>query len=203
MVWCIANNKCINTNSKEAKCLIQKDRQSDMVEPIETSRLLLRRPTQKDIRILSDLWCNEQVQQFMGGILSQEDAEARMIGILSQWEESKVELWTVCEREENNLVGLCGFGMFESETELIYKLFPAFWGRGYATEAATACIAYGFQTLELDHIIGVTQEGNQRSQHILEKLGMRHRRTLWKWEAVQRVYELDRTVWLTEQRSDE
>ena len=174
-----------------------------MIEPVETSRLLLRRPTQKDVGILSNLWRNEQVQQFMGGLLSQEDAEARMIGILNQWDENKVGLWAVCERDENNLVGLCGFGMFESETELIYKLFPAFWGRGYATEAATACLAYGFQTLELDRIIGITQDSNQRSQRILEKLGMRHRHTLWKWEAVQPVYELDRTVWLTKQRSGE
>jgi [ribosomal protein S5]-alanine N-acetyltransferase len=172
-----------------------------MGEPIETSRLLLRRPTPREVGTLSTLWCNEQVQQFMGGVLSQQDAQARMIDILHQWEESKAGLWAVYEREHGDLIGLCGLGRFESETELIYKLFPVFWGRGYATEAAAASLAYGFQTLQLDRIIAVTQEANRRSQRVLEKLGMRHRRTLWKWEAVQRVYELTQSVWLTEQRS--
>jgi ribosomal-protein-alanine N-acetyltransferase len=137
----------------------------------------------------------------MGGVLLQQDAEARMIGILHQWEESTAGLWAVCKREKGDLIGLCGFGMFESETEVIYKLFPVFWGHGYATEATAASLAYGFQTLQLDRIIGVTQEANQRSQRVLEKLGMRQRCTLWKWEAAQRVYELNRTVWLTEQKS--
>ena len=134
----------------------------------------------------------------LGGVLSQQDAEARMIGIVHQCEESEAGLWAVFEREQGDLIGLCGLGMFESETEVIYKFFPAFWGRGYATEAAVASLAYGFQTLQLDRIIGVTQEANQGSQRVLEKLGMHHVRTLWKWEAVQRVYELDRTAWLTQ-----
>jgi len=167
--------------------------------PIETSRLLLRCPTQADVGILSHLWRNKQVQQFMGGILSQQDAEARMVDILHQWEENQAGLWTVCEREKHEPIGLCGFGLFEAETELIYKLFPAFWGRGYASEAATTCLAYAFQALQRDHIIAVTQEANQRSQRVLEKLGMRQRGTLWKWEALQRVYELSRTEWLIEQ----
>ena len=179
--------------------LMQQDDQSNMGEPIETPRLLLRRPTLGDVGTLSNLWRDEQVQQFMGGVLSQQDAEARMIGIVLQWEESKAGLWAVSEREQGALIGLCGFGMFDSETEVIYKLFPAFWGRGYAAEAAAASLAYGFRTLQLDHIIGVTQEANRRSQRVLEKLGMRHARTLWKWEAAQRIDELDLRAWLTEQ----
>jgi [ribosomal protein S5]-alanine N-acetyltransferase len=78
-------------------------------------------------------------------------------------------------------------------------LAPAYWGYGYATEAATACLTYGFQTLQLDHIIGVTQEANRGSQRVLEKLGMRHLRNLWKWNAPQRLYQLTRTEWLANQ----
>ncbi|HEY6408211.1 MAG TPA: GNAT family protein, partial [Ktedonobacteraceae bacterium] len=77
------------------------DSQRDMAGPIETSRLLLRCPTQADVGILSYLWRNKQVQQFMGGILSQQDAEARMVDILHQWEENQAGLWTVCEHEKN------------------------------------------------------------------------------------------------------
>ncbi|BCL80971.1 acetyltransferase [Ktedonobacteria bacterium brp13] len=180
--------------------MMQQDNQSDMVASIETPRLLLHRPTQGDVRTLSHLWRNEQVQQFMGGVLSQQDAEARMIGILHQWKESNAGLWAIHEREKGNLIGLCGFGRFASETEIIYKLFPVAWGHGYATEAAAASLEYGFRTLQLDRIIGVTQEANQKSQSVLKKLGMRYRCTVWKWEAAQHVYELNRSVWLTEQK---
>lgn len=166
------------------------------VELVETARLLLRRPIIKDAEVLSGLWRDEQVQHFMGGVLSQEGAEARVMDILMRWEDTGAGLWVVCEQGQNQqVIGICGLGMFESELEVIYKLFPDVWGRGYATEAATAALVYGFQVLQLPRIVGITQEANCASQHVLEKLGMRHVRNFWMWDAPQRFYELTREEW--------
>ena len=172
------------------------DSLTQMAQTIETPRLLLRRPEQTDATVLSSLWCDEQVQQFMGGVLSQQDANARAADILQSWKDYKAGLWAVCERENNRPIGLCGLGIFEAEIEIIYKFFPIYWGRGYATEAVNASLAYGFQILQIDRIIGVTQEANYVSRHILEKVGMHHIHDLWKWDAPQRVYVLTRVEWL-------
>jgi RimJ/RimL family protein N-acetyltransferase len=169
---------------------------------METLRLLLRRPTLTDTTFLSSLFQNEQVKRFLGGALLPQAAEERVARIFRSWEARDDETWgewVVCEKGSNELVGICSLGFFETEVEVAYMLAPAYWGCGYATEAATACLAYSFQTLQLDHIIGVTQEANRGSQHVLEKLGMRHVRNLWKWNASQRLYQVTRTEWFAKQ----
>ncbi|GAC1363160.1 MAG: GNAT family N-acetyltransferase [Ktedonobacteraceae bacterium] len=174
---------------------------TEMTHALETTRLHLRRPTQADARVLCQLWRDEQVQQFMGGVRSQQDAEAQMASILQEWQDYKAGLWAVCEQGRDRPIGLCGFGIFEAEVEIIYKLFPTFWGRGYATEATTACLAYGFQILQLDCVIGITQEANCASRRVLEKVGMHYMRKLWRWESLQCVYEVTRAAWLAAEQS--
>jgi ribosomal-protein-alanine N-acetyltransferase len=70
--------------------------------------------------------------------------------------------------------------------ELGYWLGVPFWGKGYATEAATAMVRYGFEVLALERIYASYFAGNLASQRVLEKIGMRHegclRRHIRKWD---------------------
>jgi RimJ/RimL family protein N-acetyltransferase len=59
------------------------------------------------------------------------------------------------------------------EVELGYRLLPDAWGYGYATEGAQALVRYGFETLGLYRIIGLTHPGNMASQRVLRKAGLR------------------------------
>ena len=86
---------------------------------------------------------------------------------------------------------LCGgIGLNLSEThrhaELGYWIGVPFWGRGYATEAASAAVAFGFETLHLHRIYAHHFAGNTASQRVLEKIGMRHegrfRQHIQKWD---------------------
>ena len=58
-------------------------------------------------------------------------------------------------------------------TEVGWRLAPAAWGKGYATEAARAAIAFGFDALALDEIVSYTAVGNARSIAVMARLGMR------------------------------
>lgn len=58
--------------------------------------------------------------------------------------------------------------------ELGYWIGVPFWGRGYATEAARAAVAFGFDTLRLNRIFAHHFAGNVASQRVLEKIGLRH-----------------------------
>jgi RimJ/RimL family protein N-acetyltransferase len=70
--------------------------------------------------------------------------------------------------------------------ELGYWIGVPFWGRGYATEAARAAVAFGFETLRLNRIYAHYFAGNTASQRVLEKIGMRHegrsRQHIQKWD---------------------
>jgi RimJ/RimL family protein N-acetyltransferase len=74
-----------------------------------------------------------------------------------------------------HLIGWCGLKMTNpahQEGELGYALHRGYWGRGYATEAAQALLAFGFRNLQLHRIIGTCHPANQGSIRVLEKVGM-------------------------------
>ena len=60
----------------------------------------------------------------------------------------------------------------EHKTEVGWRLDRAFWGRGLATEAARASVAYGFETLGLERIISIIQPENRGSRRVAEKAGL-------------------------------
>jgi RimJ/RimL family protein N-acetyltransferase len=64
-------------------------------------------------------------------------------------------------------------------TELGYRLFPALWGRGLASEGARALIDSAFERLHLDRIVATTMAGNTDSWRVLEKCGLRRVKTFY------------------------
>lgn len=86
------------------------------------------------------------------------------------------------------LCGAVGLNLAEAHkrAELGYWIGVPFWGRGFATEAASAAVVFGFDTLRLHRIYASHFVGNTASQRVLEKIGMRHegrsRQHIQKWD---------------------
>ena len=59
------------------------------------------------------------------------------------------------------------------EIEIGWRLRPAFWGRGYATEAASAVLRHGFDHLRLEEIVAEIDAENTASISVAERIGMR------------------------------
>ena len=102
------------------------------------------------------------------------------------------------------LIGTCGIRMataLAEKAELGYELHPAYWGQGYATEAARSLLAFAFQTLSLHRVWAQCIAENTASMRVLERLGMRQERRLpqhaWMqhrwWDML--VYTIDRVEW--------
>ena len=95
-------------------------------------------------------------------------------------------------------------------TELGYRLYPAFWGRGLATEGARALIRLAFEQLDLDRIVATMMADNIGSWRVMEKCGLRRVSTFYYpgvhlmpgAEHGDFVYELTRTYG-TRQAKDE
>ena len=83
--------------------------------------------------------------------------------------------WAVVERDTGELIGMAGLADLDEDgdVELAYRFRRDRWGRGYATEAATAWVEKGFTALELPQIVAIVEPDHAVSKHILEKLGMR------------------------------
>ena len=81
-------------------------------------------------------------------------------------------LFSVLHKTDGVLIGDCGLERMEIGVELGYDLRSDYWGRGLATEAATAVRDFAFTTLQLDRLISLIRVGNDRSRRVADKIGM-------------------------------
>lgn len=65
--------------------------------------------------------------------------------------------------------------------DVAYRLLPAHWGQGLATEVALDSVRYGFGDLGLKHIIGLVMPENTASVRVLEKTGLRYAQAVTFW----------------------
>jgi RimJ/RimL family protein N-acetyltransferase len=59
--------------------------------------------------------------------------------------------------------------------EIGWRLDASAWGHGYASEAARAGLAFGFEERELPEIVSFTAAINRRSRQVMERIAMRRR----------------------------
>jgi [ribosomal protein S5]-alanine N-acetyltransferase len=99
---------------------------------------------------------------------------------VASFEANGFGLWAVRVTDEAALAGFCGFWYFHEppQLELLYGLSTRYWGKGLATEAARAMIAFGFETLGFERIEASTDAANAASVRVMERAGMR----FWKRE---------------------
>ena len=89
---------------------------------------------------------------------------------------------------DGQLIGNCGIRMKTpgaQEADIGYELNPRYWGIGYATEAASELLAFGFRDLELHRIWAWCIAENAASARVLEKIGMRQEGRLREQEWMQ------------------
>lgn len=83
--------------------------------------------------------------------------------------------WAIIDLESRRMIGTCGFTKIHTDHdvgEIGYVLHPDFWGKGYAVEAASCVMDFGFETLGLHRIEARFMKGNDASLRVMEKLGM-------------------------------
>ena len=67
------------------------------------------------------------------------------------------------------------------EVDVAFRLMRPHWGLGLPTEAALACVRFGFADLDLKRIIGLVMPDNIASVRVLEKTGLRYVETVTFW----------------------
>lgn len=163
---------------------------------IESVHLILRRPVKEDTITLGNLWRNIKVREFLGGVVSDDLIEQKIVELQNHWELYQFGLRTVCEKKTNQVTGLCGLHYSEDGVEVSYMFFPQFWGQGFASEAVIASIDDGFHTIKIEEIIAITQKANLKSCRLLDRIGMKNVKNFERFNATQVKYRLLRTEWL-------
>ena len=125
---------------------------------IETERLVLRTFTKDDERLIYELNIDPEVTLYTGDPVSDIDHAKEVLqkSILPQYTLYNHGRWAVHVKPDLAFIGWCGLKARpeRNETDLGYRFMKSAWGKGFATEAAFACLKYGFEKLNLPRIVG-------------------------------------------------
>ena len=144
---------------------------------LETGRLILREFLQDDAHALFQLNSDPEVVRYTGDApFADQDDAGRFVQNYQDYEKNGYGRWAMIEKETGDFIGWCGlkFHPDTRETDIGFRLHKHYWNHGFATEAAKACLDYGFDELGLQSIIGRAMSENVASIRILEKIGLHY-----------------------------
>lgn len=140
-----------------------------------TPRLLLRPFGAGDAVLVHQVYSDPEVMRYVatGPMADIAVTERLLADYTAHQVRHGYSFWAVIERESGTLIGDAGlYRTPAGEVELGYTLGAAWWGRGYATEAAGRWLEFAFGELELTEVVALAEPANTGSLHVLEKLGM-------------------------------
>ena len=145
---------------------------------MRTDRLLLRRWREDDVEPFARMNADPVVMEHFPSLLTREQSAAMVERIERHLDAEGFGLWAVEVPAVAPFIGFVGLqrvpfeAHFTPAVEVGWRLDPAHWGHGYATEAALACLDLGFGPLGLEEIVSMTTPGNARSWRVMERIGM-------------------------------
>jgi RimJ/RimL family protein N-acetyltransferase len=147
---------------------------------LHTKRLVLRRWIDQDRGRLAAITADPEVMRYRFATLSRPESDHLIDENEASFEKDGLGLWAIERIDDRRLLGYAGFGTsdfgasFCPAIDVGWTLARDAWGYGYATEAGSAAVEYGFETLRLREIVAHTTSLNDRSRAVMRRLGMTH-----------------------------
>jgi len=142
---------------------------------LETNRLYLRRITIEDAENIYLLNLDPEVIQYTGDDAFDSVASAQhFVTHYDHYNKYDFGRWAVIGKNNHTFLGWCGlkYTPETDEYDIGFRFLKKYWNQGYATEAALACIALGFEKYKMPRIIGRARKDNASSIKVLEKIGL-------------------------------
>ncbi|WP_318211743.1 GNAT family N-acetyltransferase [Streptomyces sp. SJL17-1] len=144
---------------------------------LRTERLVLRLWRDSDREPWAAMNADPEVRKYLGGPQTREQSDAALAGMRADFHERGFGWWALEARETGRFIGRVGLDVVGPDmpfagVDIGWRLTRSAWGHGYATEAALACLAFGFETLGLPEVLASTTVENLRSQAVMRRIGM-------------------------------
>lgn len=145
---------------------------------LQTERLLLRHLVMEDVHFVFEHFRDPLVTQYlMDEPPLTEFAQAQaIIESYLEPEGKSYNRWAIVRKADHQVIGTCGYHKWAKTSfraEIGYDLSPACWGQGYMSEALRAVIHHGFERMNLNRIDALVYVNNDKSLHLLQKLGFK------------------------------
>lgn len=143
---------------------------------LETNRLIMRPFHARDLALYAAINADPAVVEFLGNVpLSRAESDEQAIGANHCFAKRRFGKIAIERRSDGALLGMCGLSVepwFTDDLEIGWRLGRRYWGSGYATEAASAWLAYAFDNLRAPRVISIADAPNARSIAVMRRIGM-------------------------------
>jgi len=145
---------------------------------ITTPRMGMRRWTTADLAPFSAMNLDPEVMKYFPATLTIPESKEALHRIMAHFENFDYGLFVVETLADGKFVGFTGFNrpaftsFFTPCVEIGWRLVRGAWGQGLATEAAKACLEYGFNTFKFEKVYSFTATANFPSERVMQKIGM-------------------------------
>ena len=144
---------------------------------LETERLLLRPLSVSDAKDMYEYSSREEVTRYLlySPHESLEYTERYLNYLKNQYKQGLFVDWAVVLKESGKMIGTGGYTWMDEKNqsgEIGYVLSNDYWGKGYATEIAEELLSFGFNYLGANRLQARYIVGNDKSRHVMEKIGM-------------------------------
>jgi RimJ/RimL family protein N-acetyltransferase len=147
---------------------------------LKTSRLGLRRWQAADLEPCAQMNADPAVREFFpSGLMTREQTAEMIRRLEDHFDQYGYGFYALDVLDTGEFIGFTGLShptgfeaWFVPCVEIGWRLRREAWGRGYATEAALACLQHGWGALDLGKIYAYTAGLNVRSERVMQKIGM-------------------------------
>jgi ribosomal-protein-alanine N-acetyltransferase len=143
---------------------------------IDSERLEYSPVSAADIDSLHALWTDPEVRKHLWDdeVIPRETVEGVVSASIAAFASHGFGQWAVREMHQGPIIGFCGLRFIEEtpDVEILYGFLPSYWGKSYATEAATAILAYAIDKAGLNEVVADIDPPNRASVRVAEKLGL-------------------------------
>ncbi|MCP3140821.1 GNAT family N-acetyltransferase [Pyxidicoccus xibeiensis] len=153
-----------------------------VIPAIDTERLTLRGHRLEDFEESFALWGNPEVTRYIGGKpFTREECWSRLLRYVGHWDVLGFGFWVVREKATGRFVGEVGLADFRRDIqpsfagakEAGWVLMPEAHGKGYATEAVRAVLAWAEQRFGPERVVCIIAPENTASTKVASKCGFR------------------------------
>lgn len=145
---------------------------------IETEQLALRELTMNDFQTWHQILSDEETMQYYSRAFDMDKTRSWIDWNLDNYSRYGFGLWAIILKETNQFIGDCGITMQNIHgdgnlfPEIGYHIDKQFWCKGYASQAAKACLRYAFENMDYNEIFCYQKWTNIPSRKVAEKMGM-------------------------------
>lgn len=159
---------------------------------LETNRCKIVKLQKSDYENVRELYLDENVRKFLGGIFSSEKFENNFNNMV--FSEDDLFYWIVRLKDSIEFLGLVSLDKHHDDlnTEISYQFRKVWWGHGLAEEVIRRIVDYAFDELKLKKLVAETQSANQNSCKLLQKVGMSLEQIVTRFDAQQSIFSISR-----------